>query len=71
MRKDRSAIMQLFGVVNRLNADTSLDKHAGGWRLQTADGANISPRLDTTEFYWWMYGYETGLQTKRTAEAEV
>jgi hypothetical protein len=63
MRKDRAAILQIFAVVNRMNPDTELDKHAGGWRLTTKDGGrNISPRLDTSDFYWWMDGYETGLR---------
>lgn len=65
MTKNRAAVLQLFAVIHRIDPDTDLDKHEMGWRLTTADGAtNISPRLITSEFYWWLYGYETGLRRK-------
>lgn len=63
MTINRASVLDLFNVVNRINQDTDVDKHSMGWRLTTKDGAtNISPRLTTREFYWWLHGYESGLR---------
>ena len=38
----------------------SLDKYAGGWRLEKGN-AYVSPRLKTSVMHWWLDGFIEGL----------
>jgi hypothetical protein len=45
-----------------LTAQLTMDKMAGGWRLQAKGGSvNVSPRLQTREMFWWLDGFIDGI----------
>lgn len=61
-RITREALERQLAVINSKFKEPvfSLDKYAGGWRLERGHDY-VSPRLKTSEMHWWLDGFIEGL----------
>lgn len=64
-RTTRDKIGTLVRIANTRQCSAghyTMDHNGSGWRLMVnGDSQNVSPRLTTSEMYWWLDGFVEGL----------